>query len=95
MQTFDPIKGNWGALQLAGRWSELSVDSSTFSVLDKSKSVSKASAFTLGANWFLNKNALLRFDYENVSFIGGYGTTTHTTNRPTEQILGTRFQLAF
>ena len=96
MRIFDPFKGSWGALQIAGRWSELTVDSNTFSILDRSKSVSKASAFTLGANWFLNKNALIRFDYENVSFIGGAGKdSSHITNRPTEQILGTRFQLAF
>ena len=95
MRSFDPFKGSWGALQLVGRWSELDVDQSTFKMLDPSKSVSKATAFTAGANWFLNKNALLRFDYEDVSFLGGAGTATHVTNRPTERIFATRFQLAF
>ncbi len=103
MRNFDPFKGSWGALQLAARWSELTVDSDTFLLLDPTKTASKATAFTVGANWFLNKNALIRFDFENVSFNGGAGTTTgsgantvyHITNRPGEQVLSTRFQLAF
>ena len=103
MRNFDPIKGSWGALQLVGRWSELNVDSSTFKLLDPTKSINKATAFTVGANWFLNKNALIRLDYEDVSFSGGAGTSTgsgaatkyNVTNRPSEQIFSTRFQLAF
>ena len=103
MRNFDPLKGSWGALQLAARWSELTVDSDTFLLLDPTKTASKAAAFTVGANWFLNKNALIRFDFENVSFTGGAGTRTgsranpvyHVTNRPGEQVLSTRFQLAF
>ena len=95
MRNFDPIKGSWGALQLVGRWSELNVDSNTFKLLDASKSVNKATAFTVGANWFLNKNALIRLDYEDVAFSGGAGSSAHVTNRPTEQIFSSRFQLAF
>jgi phosphate-selective porin OprO/OprP len=103
MRNFDPFKGSWGALQLAARWSELTVDSDTFQLLDPTKSASKATAATFGANWFLNKNALIRFDYEYVSFNGGAGTTSgsgvktvyHIANRPSEQVLSTRFQLAF
>ncbi len=105
MRNFDPFKGSWGALQIAARWSELTVDSNTFLLLDPTKTASKATAFTVGANWFLNKNALIRFDFENVSFTGGAqsaaptviggNTTYHIANRPGEQVLSTRFQLAF
>jgi phosphate-selective porin OprO/OprP len=103
MRNFDPFKGSWGALQLAARWSELTVGSNTFQLLDPTKTASKATAATFGANWFLNKNALIRFDYEYVAFEGGAGTSTgsgaktvyHVTNRPSEQVLSTRFQLAF
>ncbi|MEI6267799.1 MAG: porin [Methylococcaceae bacterium] len=105
MRNFDPFKGSWGALQLAARWSELTVDNDTFQLLDPTKTASKATAATFGANWFLNKNALIRLDYENVSFNGGAQsapptvsrgiTTYHIANRPTEQIISTRFQLAF
>ena len=96
IRNFDPFKGSWGALQLAARWSELNVDSDTFKMIDPTKSASKATAGTVGANWFLNKNALVRLDYEYVSFEGGAKTKTGSVaNRPSEQVLSTRFQLAF
>ena len=105
LRNFDPFKGTWGALQLAARWTELTVDSDTFKMLDPTKSASKATAGTFGVNWFLNKYALIRFDYEYVSFTGGGQsaaptvskgiTTYHVADRPSEQVLSTRFQLAF
>ncbi|MDP1771878.1 MAG: porin [Methylobacter sp.] len=95
IQNFDPLKGKWGALQLAARYSELDVDGTTFTVLDPSKSASKARAWTVGANWFLNSNALIRADYENVSFDGGSGTIANVTSRPSESVFATRFQLSF
>ncbi|MEI7994384.1 MAG: hypothetical protein WCH01_05720 [Methylococcaceae bacterium] len=94
-------------MQIAARWTELSVDSDTFLILDPTKSARKATAGTFGANWFLNKYALIRFDYEYVSFDGGAGTsrttgtgskavtTYNVANRPSEQVISTRFQLAF
>jgi len=95
LRNFDPLKGAWGALQLAARWSELTIDSDTFKLLDPSLSARKACAWTIGANWFLNKNAIIRTDYENVSFTGGAGTTAAIANRPSESVFSTRFQLAF
>ncbi|MDD5265802.1 MAG: porin [Methylococcales bacterium] len=107
LRNFDPFNGSWGALQLAARWTQLNVDSDTFKILDPTKSASKAIAGTFGANWFLNKYALIRFDYEYVSFDGGAGTSRTTgtgnkavttyfiANRPSEQVISTRFQLAF
>jgi phosphate-selective porin OprO/OprP len=95
IQNFDPFKGTWGALQLAARYSELDVDNDTFQILDPSKSATKAQAWTIGANWFLNSNAVIRADYENVSFSGGAGTAAKVTNRPNEQVFATRFQLSF
>jgi phosphate-selective porin OprO/OprP len=50
IRNFDPGKGTWGALQLAGRWSELNVDNDTFKLLDPTKTASKATALTVGAN---------------------------------------------
>ena len=93
IQNFDPLNGRWGALQLAARWTEMAVDNNTFLLLDSNKSAGKASAWTVGANWYLNSNALIRADYENVSFGGGGGTANH--NRNTEQVFATRFQLSF
>ena len=107
IRNFDPGKGTWGALQLASRWSQLTLDNDTFKLLDPTKTASQATEFTVGANWFLNKYSLIRFDYENVWFTGGAGkatskgtgankqTTYNIANRPSEQVLALRFQLAF
>ena len=91
IQAFNPLEGKWGALQLAGRYSQLDVDSDTFLFVDPTKSANQARAWTIGANWYLNANALIRTDYEQVSFDGG----AVKGNRPTEQVFATRFQLAF
>ena len=103
IRNFDPGKGTWGALQLAARWSQLTLDNDSFKLLDPTKTASQATEFTVGANWFLNKYSLIRFDYENVWYTGGAGTSKGTganttyniANRPSEQVLSTRFQLAF
>lgn len=95
IRNFDPLKGNWGALQLAARYSELDVDNDTFKIIDPTKSATQARAWTLGANWYLNSNAIIRADYENVSFSGGAGSIARVTDRPNEQVFATRFQLSF
>ncbi|MFZ2404012.1 MAG: porin, partial [Methylobacter sp.] len=92
IQNFDPLKGKWGALQLAARYSELDVDNDTFQIVDPNQSASRAKAWTLGANWYLNSNAIIRADYENVSFDGG---AARGTDRANEQVFATRFQLSF
>lgn len=92
IRNFNPKNGGWGALQLAGRWTELNIANSSYHILDPTKAASGTTAFTLGFNWFLNQNALIRADYEHVNFKGGW---TNGINRPTEQVFATRFQLAF
>jgi len=89
---FDPWHGRWGALQFAARWSELSIDKSSFLLLDPSKSISRASAWTVGANWFLNQNMRLMADYEQTDFTGG---ASGGGNRPDEKVFATRLQLVF
>ncbi|MDD5577946.1 MAG: porin [Methylobacter sp.] len=95
IQNFNPLDGKWGAWQFAARWSEIDIDDSTFQVIDPSKSASHATSWALGVNWYLNAYALLRADYEQVSFDGGAGTSRRVTDRPTEQVFATRFQLSF
>ena len=92
IRAFNPLDGKWGALQLAARWSQLDVDSDTFVFVDPNKSANQARAWTVGANWYLNNNALIRTDYEQVSFDGG---AKNGGNRPSEQVFATRFQLSF
>lgn len=92
IQQFSPLDGKWGALQFAARWSQLDVDNDTFLLLDPNKSSTQARAWAVGANWYLNNNALIRADYEQVSFDGG---AAKGGDRPTEQVFATRFQLSF
>lgn len=92
IRNFSPLDGNWGALQLAARWSEMAIDSSTFQLIDPNLAANHATAWALGVNWYLNPYALIRADYEQVSFQGG---AARGGNRPTEQVFATRFQLSF
>ena len=87
----DPLNGTWGALQIAGRWSELSIDEETFKFLDSQASIAGARSLTVGANWFLNQNVRLMADYEHTYFSGGAASG----NRPTEKAFATRLQLVF
>jgi phosphate-selective porin OprO/OprP len=102
---FDPEHGHWGALQLVSRWSELDVDADSyrnlgstikpFYLLDPGKSISHASSWALGTNWFLNRNFRIMAEYEQTYFKGGAGSLGNVLNRPMEKVFGTRFQLVF
>ncbi|QSA96885.1 OprO/OprP family phosphate-selective porin [Methylococcus sp. EFPC2] len=104
-EAFDPLNGKWGALQLAARWTELEIDKDSFKtqtvngrpfqLLDPSRSIRNATAWSLGANWYLNKFTLIRADYEQTYFDGGAGTLAHVKDRPNEKVFSTRFQLSF
>ncbi|GBG12733.1 phosphate-selective porin OprO and OprP [Novimethylophilus kurashikiensis] len=81
---FDPDKGAWGAWELVARYSELDIDDDAFaphgsgatrqkrSFADPLKAASKAEAWAVGVNWYLNKTFKLSLDYEDTSFDGGW-----------------------
>ncbi len=94
IQNFSPLDGQWGALQFAARWTELDIDSGTFKLIDPTKAAFRATAWTFGANWFLNSYATIRADYEQTHFDGG-ATAIKGGDRPTEHVFATRFQLSF
>ncbi len=91
-KNFDPQNGEWGALQLAARWTELDIDDDTFVFLDPGKSANHASTWTVGANWFLNKATRLMANYEQTYFDGG---AVGGGDRQTEKVFSTRLQLSF
>jgi phosphate-selective porin OprO/OprP len=95
MRPFNPLEGSWGAFQVAGRWSEFNVDNSAFTILDPTKSIKHATAWAVGVNWFINQNARIMADYEQTYYDGGAGITRLVSNRPSENVFATRFQLAF
>ena len=103
IRAFDPVKGSWGAWQLAWRWSELDIDKGSFAnvgggnkfyLIDPTKSIYHAQAWAVGVNWFLNNNVRIMADYEQTDFSGG-AKASEGANRPTEKVFATRFQVVF
>jgi phosphate-selective porin OprO and OprP len=97
---FDPRNGGWGALQVVARYAELNVDKSAFPFFaDPKASASGAQAWSLGLNWYLNKNIRVNGSYSHTAFTGG-GAATATaapgsvSSHP-EDVFFTRVQLSF
>jgi phosphate-selective porin OprO/OprP len=96
---FNPAKGGWGALQLVGRFSELSVDPAAFPLFsDPNTSARRAQEWSVGLNWWLNRNIRLNTSYSQTAFTGGGGagtTVPATVTQQHEKVVFTRMQLAF
>jgi len=89
----NPSNPGFGAWELVGRYTELSVDGNAFTsgFADPTKSARAARAWLVGANWYLNFFAKLQFEYEQTRFEQG----AVSGNRPTEHALQERLQIAF
>jgi phosphate-selective porin OprO/OprP len=96
---FSPAKGDWGAWQLAARYSELDIDPASFPLYsDPTTSARRAQEFSVGLNWYLNRNVRVDLSYSHTSFEGGGGSGASAPaiiTRQAEQVLFTRVQLAF
>jgi len=96
---FNPASGEWGAWQLVGRYAELSIDPSAFPLFaDPATSARSAAAWSVGLNWYLNRNVRVNADFSHTTFSGGGGAGTSapaTITRKPENVLFTRIQLAF
>ncbi|MBI4479702.1 MAG: porin [Acidobacteria bacterium] len=89
---FDPAIGNWGAFEVATRYASLSADQEAFpSFADPAKSARQAKAWSLGLNWYLNRNVKLVFAYEQTDFEGATPGVTFDN----EKLFQQRFQLRF
>jgi phosphate-selective porin OprO/OprP len=89
--------GGWGAVELTARVSELSLDDETFagaaaSFADPAAAVRNASAWAIGVNWYLTPNVKWLLNYERTEYEGG---TASGADRPDEEVLLSRFQIAF
>ena len=100
---FDPHNGGWGAWQLVARYAELGVDNNAFlgsaatRLADPTKSAADAAAWSIGLNWFLNKNirANLSFSHTTFSSYAGSKFAVGSVAAQDENTLFTRIQLAF
>jgi len=92
---FSPFNGQWGALQLVARYSELDVDKKAFKgFADSGTSASEAGAWAIGLNWYLNSNIRVNTSFSRTTFEGGNGAKATVTKQP-EEVLFTRLQLSF
>ena len=90
---FNLHDGGWGAWQLVARYAELNVSDAAFPMLTSpATSASAAQAWSLGLNWWLNRNVRIMCSFSRTTFTGG--ATGAVTKKP-EEVLFTRIQLAF
>lgn len=83
----------WGAFELVGRVGELDIDDDAFPLFADANSVaSKASAYGLGLNWYLNSNLKLVLNRTHTRFDGGAAAGA---DRREEDTVFTRLQVAF
>jgi phosphate-selective porin OprO/OprP len=100
---FDPRNGHWGALQIVARYSELDVDKAAFPLFaNPAVSASAAQEWSVGLNWYLNRNIRVNASYAHTTFTGGgAGTGASALSAPgavtthPEEVFFTRVQLAF
>jgi phosphate-selective porin OprO and OprP len=90
---FDPTAGTFGAVELAARYSELSVDDATFpNYANPTNTPSKAKAWAVGLNWYLARAIKVVVDYEHTTFDGG---AAGGTDREAENFVVSRVQYSF
>ena len=104
-KNFSLTDGGWGAWQLVARYAELHVDDAAFPTFaNRATSATGAHAWSLGLNWYLNRNLLVKTSFSHTTFDfapgGGAGASTATTVPGTvtshpENVLFTRVQLSF
>jgi phosphate-selective porin OprO and OprP len=88
----DPASHSFGALELAARYSELSLDDAAFPVhANPAASARRAKAWAVGANWYLVRGIKVVVDYEHTSFTGGAAVG----DRRAENFVVSRVQYAF
>jgi phosphate-selective porin OprO/OprP len=90
---YQPGKPGWGALEVAGRYSQFNADDATYPTYSSlTSSAQSARCWTGGLNWYATGNLKLQSNYEYTSFNRG---AAGTGNRPNERAILTRIQLTF
>jgi phosphate-selective porin OprO/OprP len=96
----------WGAWQLVARYSQLDLDSDTFPNFANSLySAGSASSWSVGINWWLNRNLRVLTGFTHTTFEGGGSgavpnipaslTAPALVTTQDENVLSTRVQLSF
>jgi phosphate-selective porin OprO/OprP len=92
-KNFDPHAGAWGAVQFVARYSVLDIDNDAFpNFADPTESATRANAWGVGLNWYLNRNVRAALNFNHTNFKGG---ANGPVTRQDENVFLTRMQLAF
>ena len=94
---FSLANRTWGAWELVTRYHVLDPDNAAFeggaqSFADPNTQATKAAAWALGLNWYLNENLKWVLNYEQTAFDGG---AAGGKDRDDEKAFLTRVQLGF
>lgn len=91
----NPFKSSgegWGAVEVAGRYSELHVDPDAFPLYaDPARSAHDAKDWGVGANWYLNTNLRVAASFDHTTFEGG----ATEGDRIAENVFISRFQVSW
>jgi len=91
--TFDPGKGQWGAVQAVARMAQVNIGDAAFPTFaNASTAARRATELGVGVNWFFNRNTKAQVVYERTAFTGG---APAGANRKTEQLAILRLQFYF
>jgi phosphate-selective porin OprO and OprP len=90
----DPINGGLGAWEIAARIDQLLIDRDVYNygLASKSTAANEAFEFSLGVNWYLDRNVKFMVDYEHTGY--HYGATEHRDLTDESAILN-ELQIAF
>lgn len=96
INAFDPLNGRWGAFELAGRVSQVHNDRSVFEdgfTSVGAGSTTKATEYTGGINWYLNRNFKVQLNWSHTTF--GQDLDLNGMPRGSEDALLTQFQISY
>jgi phosphate-selective porin OprO/OprP len=96
----------WGAWQLVGRFSRFDIDDDAFpSFANPDFSATDATSWSVGVNWWINRNVRLLTSYTRTTFTGGGAPVSianpgsalppSTVTAQDENLFSTRIQVAF
>jgi phosphate-selective porin OprO/OprP len=89
---FAPGEDGWGAFELTGRYGRLDIDDAAFPLYaDPASAAARATAWTVGLNWYLTQNLKLVANYAQADFEGG----ATGAGREDEKTFFTRAQFSF
>jgi phosphate-selective porin OprO/OprP len=95
---FNPRDGQWGAWQIVARYADLDIDNTAFApaaLFATAGSASEAKAWSVGLNWYLNRDVRINASFSHTTFDrGGTATPSAIVAQP-ENVIFTRIQLAF